>query len=1149
MRRAISQSAGRIRINAVAPEASIASSSHHAKFIHTTTRHLASSSSSSKVPVDLSERAELPPELRNEMKLTLRKLVKAHDDGPNDPLWAHTPDRGIREMKQLRKEVKSGGKFSKRRPTSASRTESGDSWPDYLPALDASETSAIGDIRAGHYVMVQRHGDSIHGVVLGFQQQDRNLSAVILEATGSLQAFRLTDVAFFYRNFIPTDIIAQTGLENMPQNERQTNARIVVLKKLRKLISSTERAAADIQQRGEQLYHAYSYRTASSHGAPAFVPGKTPDTKEVKSSDGAAYAPSANPEDDFKWGKMTLTQAMRFIFGSQTTLRIHHALAMKSYLQANPVHFVIDGAVPNLLSSKAYYLRPRANIRNLLLMKDWILKDDPRVGAFVNKANAVLEYTRKLAVAMRDAPLTAVDLQDETEKQRLTFNKDDLEFIQFMKASMRRQRYVQSDPYGSLLPVLIKRIDGYGGDAQGRSLSGVLEGGNPLQERWVREPEHLPQAPSSSTAPISATARKESFREARINNVIHTLKHDASTPGEIFSLLKELGFYVPWDHIIAHGVDGTEVNRRGLEVPSAELGGKTRAEVIGEERAEVLVEQSAPVISGVGEERFALDDGLDAARVDFGDMPVYVVDEADAHELDDGLSVEPIPDSSDVWVHVHVADPTSLIHPRDVISREAERIGSTTYFLERVSPMLPPTLTHNRFSLGTAAAISETTGRRISQPVMTFSLRVNGETGQILESKTRVGMVKNFKIISYDSVDAALGKPVCELIDPLSPSGSLPRPVQQLDEATVKDLAILDRVGHRMLLERAKDPNVTTWTGFQSELQLLPSTPQPLPTIDPTSYTQTFFSGFPEARLLVRKPAPQSSARRNVAEFMIAAGTAAASFAMRQQGSTEHLQPMRPHHDAEKNVWEVLKLPQHDVPSARVPIIYRVSPRSTASDEDLAAFVAARDPHSLDIPLWLPFERRVIFGQGRYSAEPGLHTGMGSVHYAKVTSPLRRFTDLVNHWQIKATLRKELPGRGHGGPKEGGKWPAMFDKDTVTLLASEHTQAERMARRAGKSNTMGWVLTVLFRALNSPATTPEALYAKEVLRNLDAIIMSDPTKDIFTKICHQDVYIPALGLQANLITLDGAGGIGEQVKVQARGGTNDYVPRLFTTLV
>jgi exoribonuclease-2 len=43
------------------------------------------------------------------------------------------------------------------------------------------------------------------------------------------------------------------------------------------------------------------------------------------------------------------------------------------------------------------------------------------------------------------------------------------------------------------------------------------------------------------------------------------------------------------------------------------------------------------------------------------------------------------------------------------------------------------------------------------------------------------------------------------------------------------------------------------------------------------------------------------------------------------------------------------------------------------------------------------------------SAKPGAHSGLGLDTYTQVTSPLRRYTDLLAHQQIRAFLRNESP--------------------------------------------------------------------------------------------------------------------------------------------
>jgi len=54
-------------------------------------------------------------------------------------------------------------------------------------------------------------------------------------------------------------------------------------------------------------------------------------------------------------------------------------------------------------------------------------------------------------------------------------------------------------------------------------------------------------------------------------------------------------------------------------------------------------------------------DAVEHLRHDLGNFPVSVIDDAGAEELDDDLSVEPVPNEPcSAWIHVYIADPTSV---------------------------------------------------------------------------------------------------------------------------------------------------------------------------------------------------------------------------------------------------------------------------------------------------------------------------------------------------------------------------------------------------------------------------------------------------------------------------------------------------------
>ncbi|MDR3334347.1 MAG: RNB domain-containing ribonuclease [Treponema sp.] len=71
------------------------------------------------------------------------------------------------------------------------------------------------------------------------------------------------------------------------------------------------------------------------------------------------------------------------------------------------------------------------------------------------------------------------------------------------------------------------------------------------------------------------------------------------------------------------------------------------------------------------------------------------------------------------------------------------------------------------------------------------------------------------------------------------------------------------------------------------------------------------------------------------------------------------------------------------------------------------------------------------------SAKPGLHWGLGLDQYTQVTSPLRRYTDLLAHQQIRAFLRGETPL---------GEDEVLLRLAAGEAAASTVVQAERASR-------------------------------------------------------------------------------------------------------
>ena len=79
------------------------------------------------------------------------------------------------------------------------------------------------------------------------------------------------------------------------------------------------------------------------------------------------------------------------------------------------------------------------------------------------------------------------------------------------------------------------------------------------------------------------------------------------------------------------------------------------------------------------------------------------------------------------------------------------------------------------------------------------------------------------------------------------------------------------------------------------------------------------------------------------------------------------------------------------------------------------------------------------------SAKPGVHWGLGLDEYTQVTSPLRRYTDLLCHQQIRACLAKNC-GASSQGEEPLGEEEVLFRASAAEAAALVTVKAERASR-------------------------------------------------------------------------------------------------------
>jgi exoribonuclease-2 len=331
-------------------------------------------------------------------------------------------------------------------------------------------------------------------------------------------------------------------------------------------------------------------------------------------------------------------------------------------------------------------------------------------------------------------------------------------------------------------------------------------------------------------------------------------------------------------------------------------------------------------------------------RHDMTSLKVYTIDDESTSEIDDGLSLEFLPDGKQrLWVHI--ADPSRWITLGDELDREAQRRGTTVYLPTGMIPMFPVELSTGPMSLVQGQVCC----------ALSFGVLLT-EEGAIETYEICCSQVQPTYRLTYADVDEMLELGV---------------------EAESELLAIADWARRRQVWRKSQGaisiqmPEASIKVeGEQVEIQVLYDSP----------------------------------ARNLVAEMMILTGEVAARYGQ-----------------------------DHDLP---LPFRYQPQPELPPEEELLQlppGFVRS-------------CALRSCMPRSEISISPARHASLGLESYCQVTSPIRRYADLVAHFQIKAHLRQE---------------PLPFSKtDLTTLIPSVATAAQEATLLERQTNRY-WSLEYL----------------------------------------------------------------------------------------
>lgn len=454
------------------------------------------------------------------------------------------------------------------------------------------------------------------------------------------------------------------------------------------------------------------------------------------------------------------------------------------------------------------------------------------------------------------------------------------------------------------------------------------------------------------------------------------------------------------------------------------------------------LEQMYVALVKMGSDRktMTLKDWMADLRKDWGNMPVFCVDSAGAEEIDDGVSVESIPDSTDHWVHVHIANPTAFLPKGHLVSKMAAHLTESIYMPERTYSMLPKWLSDERLSLGP------------DRPCLTISIRLN-EKGEVVDDKIRSGMIRNFVPITPQTLQKVVDPAAAEASEENAEltvivGGNVPaipkrrmREVYELSGQEKKDLQKLHELGLARQMRRTEAGGIF-WNQNYPDLSVYHDYSRPgLPWSHPSRRVARYTEGDPVIKLDAIptkswfQPAGTGSDLM-VREMMLLAGEVGALWCKKRN----------------------------------IPTIYRgtLAPAEMISIEEYKQkYILPNLDERGNPPTKIAFNYLKHAGGSVTSTTPLPHAVLGVKQYAKLTSPLRRYGDMLLHWQIESTLRKEAElgysladGRGSSVKHDF----LAFSKKEVDAIIARLAPRERLISKTKRHSQSFWLAQLFFRA-------------------------------------------------------------------------------------
>ncbi|CAH7666620.1 exonuclease for RNA 3 [Phakopsora pachyrhizi] len=779
--------------------------------------------------------------------------------------------------------------------------------------------------------------------------------------------------------------------------------------------------------------------------------------------------------DRRKASQLTSERGVKFLLGSEYARDELIVFALHQQLMSSPDMFLANSR--EMRDESNFSVQPLDSLIALKTVRSWISQDSVEMRSFVSKCQAIVLARRhhEASKSLSSFSSSSSSALHFSSKKFPPWTESDLIFIRVFRNIAVNQRMIQDQPYSTVVASILKKIGLYDERA--------------MDENW----------PSLTFDRFGAIA-----------------------------LLKDLGILPTWQTVGIWDPDLNIENRifEKLRTSSVKESSRAIEPSPASTDSQSLKSNKKPGVGSKGENKL-ISDLCDELRHDFGNLAVYIIDDLEAQELDDGISIEMIDQVSTIdekgpgmlqaWIHIHVADPSAHLDPSDSVSLRARTYLESVYLPGFSLPMIPSDfIGSNRMSLGSSGSVEGSFSVTTGQRTLTFSAKVD-ESGNLLEYKVRPGLIRNSKLITYQTVaeilDGTPSAPSPQVFigsrletassDQQKALGRLSS--KDLDETDLYKIKQLGRFS-KCLTGRRVDDGAISWQ--------LPIAHASIPSNNPHLWPSVEISRTP--RLLVGNPTVSvtfpskiedlkthgwgiTSSQGLVTEMMLLAGRIAGRFyADRRLAGDKILLPFRS----------------------------QPSPEKIGSIQNQATLRELKRRVNPQTGLISPFDfqkSRIIFMPAVNGLEPMTHFPLGiddGYGYCRVTSPLRRYGDLLAHWQIKNSILRWAGKRTYEDSQK-----VLSEKMMVEFIGRLDRESKPVVNLCRKSN-LSWITYVLRRLIKSSKEDGRDDDLRSfgideieemIERRLTAVIFQDPVLMRYTNRWSIKTYVPELGLKASLL--------------------------------